>query len=330
MTAGGGDRLRLAVIGAGSIVPVHLRAFDRLGRTEVVGVASRTRERAAAVAAAFGGRPFDDPERMLDAVSAGVVLVATPPYRTPEICELLVARGIPFLVEKPLAALDEAAPARIAEAIEAARLVVAVGYHLRGLVAQTDLRERLVSNRPEVVTAEWLDETVGGDWWARVARSGGQLVEQATHLFDLARVLAGEATVVGAASVAASDAGGPTADVASASAAVLRFERGGVGSFVATRVLSSSRIALEVAASGLLATIARTGESDAGGWRVTIDEGEGERSLPTPVDPYEVQDAAFLDAVSVGDPSGVLCTYRDALATDRLVRAVVAATGAPG
>ena len=47
-------------------------------------------------------------------------------------------------------------------------------------------------------------------------------------------------------------------------------------------------------------------------------------------DPYEVQAEAFLDAVESGDPSRVLATYRDALATDRLTRSVVAASGTPG
>lgn len=44
----------------------------------------------------------------------------------------------------------------------------------------------------------------------------------------------------------------------------------------------------------------------------------------------ETQAAVFLDAVQAGDPSRVLSTYADALKTDRLTRAVVAATGAPG
>ena len=47
-------------------------------------------------------------------------------------------------------------------------------------------------------------------------------------------------------------------------------------------------------------------------------------------DPYEVQAEAFLDAVEAGEPGRVLATYRDALATDRLTRSVVTATGTAG
>lgn len=51
---------------------------------------------------------------------------------------------------------------------------------------------------------------------------------------------------------------------------------------------------------------------------------------PAGRDPYEAQAEAFLDAVAAGDPARVLATYADALRTDRLTRAVVAATGRPG
>ena len=52
--------------------------------------------------------------------------------------------------------------------------------------------------------------------------------------------------------------------------------------------------------------------------------------LPPGRDPYEIQAETFLDAVVTGDPSAVASTYADALLTDRLTRAVVAATGGRG
>ena len=94
-----------------------------------------------------------------------------------------VGRGIPFLVEKPLAAADGAVPPRIAEAIDRAGLVVAVGYHWRGLDFLPEVR----------ATVSW----IGGSSWssgagsttrpartggAEVDQGGGQVVEQATHL----------------------------------------------------------------------------------------------------------------------------------------------------
>ena len=59
-----------------------------------------------------------------------------------------------------------------------------------------------------------------------------------------------------------------------------------------------------------------------GGW--------GRRGRAARTGSYEVQAEAFLDAVEARDPSRVLSSYPDALRTDRLTRAVVAATGVAG
>ena len=85
------------------------------------------------------------------------------------------------------------------------------------------------------MTARWTDATPAPAWWVRAEVGGGQVIEQATHLYDLARLLVGEAEVVGAASLHETPATPPGTDVADASAAVLRFETGAVGVFVCTR-----------------------------------------------------------------------------------------------
>ena len=152
---------------------------------------SRTIERAAATTAGRETPTYTDMARLLDEQRPDVVYVCTPPYRTPAACDLLIERGMPFLVEKPLAAHDGVGRARIADAIDRAGLVVAVGYHWRGLDFLPEVRRRLAERPPELVLARWLDDTPGPDWWGRVDQGGGQVVEQATHLYDLARHLVG-------------------------------------------------------------------------------------------------------------------------------------------
>ena len=193
-------KLRLGLVGGGWISRQHLEALERLGRTELVGVVSRTAGTADAVTARWGGARFDDVDTMLDGAKPDVVYVAVPPYRAVAIGERLVERGIPFLTEKPLASIDANGPARLAAAIEGAGLVVAVGYHLRALDILRELRDRLDVSTPHLVLARWLDSTPGAPWWGRYAQGGGQVIEQATHLYDLARLFLGEGSVIGAAS----------------------------------------------------------------------------------------------------------------------------------
>jgi myo-inositol 2-dehydrogenase/D-chiro-inositol 1-dehydrogenase len=321
--------IRLGLVGAGWIARLHLEALARLGRTELVGVVSRTTEGATALTDAWGGLPFDDLDRMAESVRPDVAYVCVPPYQAVAIGERLVELGIPFLTEKPLAADDMDGPASLAAAIEQAGLIVAVGYHLRALDIVPILRQRLAERPPRIVVARWLAETPPPAWWSRVDEGGGQVIEQATHLYDLARYLVGEAQVIGAASVRSNDAS-PGRTVADAAAAVVRFETGAIGSFASAHRLETASIEIAFASDGLLTTLRKIPDGGQGDWHVTFDDGHQLLDVRTERDPYEIQAAAFLDALDGGDPGLALSTYADALKTDRLTRAVVAASGAPG
>jgi predicted dehydrogenase len=320
--------LRLGLIGAGWIAGLHLEALARLGRTDLVGIVSATGAGAHALSARWGGRVYPNLDRMLDDARLDVAYVCVPPYRAVAIGERLVERGIPFLTEKPLAATDAAGPVRLAAAIERAGLVVAVGYHLRALDIMPEVRERLAAQPPSLVVAQWLGGTPPPAWWSLATQGGGQVIEQATHLYDLARHLLGEAEVVGAASVRGSGRSSETVDVADGTAATLRFASGGVAVLACTRVIPAGVISVELASDGLL-TVLTKGDRSQGDWHAVFDDGQSRVELHAVRDPYETQAAAFLDAVEAGDPDRVLSSYADALRTDRLTRAVVAATGAP-
>jgi myo-inositol 2-dehydrogenase / D-chiro-inositol 1-dehydrogenase len=323
------DLLRIGLIGAGWIMPMHLAAFDRLGRTRIAGVASARLEKAQAIAGLRQATAYDDIERMLDEQRPDAVYIAVPPSVAVAACEAVVARGIPFLVEKPLAATDADGPPRVAEAAAARRLVAAVGYHLRALEQLPEVRDQLARDPAILVTAHWQDGTPAPAWWLREAVGGGQVVEQATHLYDLARLLVGEAEVVGATSTRSDPVVPDGADVADATAAIVRFESGAVGTFANTRRQATHTVQISFTSDGPRITIRRTTPLP-GDWEVTFEDGQSIRTLPPGRDPYERQAEAFLDAVEAGDPGAVLSSYGDAVRTDRLTRAVVAATGRGG
>jgi predicted dehydrogenase len=322
---------RLVLIGAGWISGYHLAALDRLGRTRLVGVASGRLASAQATAESRGASAYAtaDLERMLDEQRPELAFVAVPPSHAAAALRPLIERAIPFLTEKPLAATDADAPVEIAAAIAGRGLVAAVGYHLRGLEALAEVRERLAATPAHLFSARWFCPTPPPAWWRDEATGGGQVVEQATHFYDLARLLVGEARVVGAASTQEVPSVPPGVDLVDATAAVLRFQSGAIGSFANSRRLASSIVEIELASADLLITIRKL-EPLQTTWAVTFDDGVSVRTVAPGRDPYEVQAEAFLDAVDAGDPTRVLSTYADALRTDRLTRAVVAATGRGG
>ncbi len=322
-------RLRLGLIGTGWIVPRHLRVLARLGRTYLVGVVSRSAERAAAITAEWGGAGYTDLERMLDEQAPEVAFVCLPPDRSAAACEELIRRHIPFLTEKPLGAVA-ADPERVAAALAGSRLVTAVGYQWRGLDFLPELRASLAERPAHLLIARWTGPTPGPTWWRHVAESGGQVVEQATHLYDLARLLLGEGDVVGAASARHERPAFPDADVDDVATAIVRFESGSIGSFSNSGLLPSGVVEFDLVAEGRRSTIQPDDLPDRPRWTLTVEDESGTTVRESVRDPYEVQAEAFLDAVRDDDPGRVLSSYADALLTDRLTRAVVTAAGSAG
>lgn len=151
-----------------------------------------------------------------------------PPFAHGEVEERLAGAGVALFVEKPLG-LDVATAQRVHAAVAAAGVSTSVGHHWRSSTVVARAREVLAGRIVRLVGVTWLDKVPPVPWWAHRGSSGGQVVEQAVHVLDLARVLAGEVVVVHAVADAAPPAGG---DVDSATAGALRFADGAVGTLV--------------------------------------------------------------------------------------------------
>jgi predicted dehydrogenase len=170
-----------------------------------------------------------------------------------------------------------------------------------------------------MVLGAWLDKAPRVDWWARSDGSGGQTVEQATHLFDVARVLVGEVVSGWAAGSRSPDGPGDILDVCTAA---VRFATGAVGSFSSTCLLPRGlRIGIELAAPGLGLWLTER--------ELVVSDRDGERTMTAQVDPFAVEDRAFTAAVD-GAGDDVRCTYAEALRPPRLVTAVAAAAARGG
>ena len=131
----------------------------------------------------------------------------------------------------------------------------------------------------QLFVARWLDSTPAPAWWGRTDEGGGQVVEQATHLYDLARYLVGEATVVGAASTRDLASVSPEVDVADSSAAVIRFDSGAVGSLANSHKISTAVIEVEIVSDGLLTRLSKRPDRGQGDWHASFDDGTVIRAI---------------------------------------------------
>jgi predicted dehydrogenase len=330
--------LRVVVIGPGFIARRHLEVLSTEPGAELVGILARREGGADGAAARFGGRPYHDLERMLDAERPDAAWICLPPDQHGPLELALLERGIHLFVEKPLAA-DLETPLRVAEAIAARGVIAGVAYHWRAMDTLREVDEVIAERPVRLLTGHWHDSLPGPAWWRDERRGGGQMVEQATHLVDLSRRLLGEASVIAATADRHPHPDDPAMTVPAVSTALLRYDAGPVGAFTATCVLGgTSAQEVRLFADGLAITIRQQGVlyEDARTKAVTATDGftgsrlwgvTATRYVPTGNDPFRDEDRAFLDAVRHGDPARLFSSYEDALRTHRLTCAIRDAAG---
>jgi predicted dehydrogenase len=117
--------LRVATIGVGHLGRHHARILSGLPGATLVGVVDIKADRAAEIAAAFSSRPFTSLDEIIGEVDAVSIAVPTEAHLATALPFL--ERGIPVLVEKPLARSVEDAD-RLIAAAEARGTVLAVGH----------------------------------------------------------------------------------------------------------------------------------------------------------------------------------------------------------
>ncbi len=143
--------LRVAVVGVGHLGKEHARILASLPNVELVGVADTNPEQAQTVARRCGCRAFTEYWPLLNLVDA--VSIATPTCFHRDVAVEFLRRGIPTLVEKPLASnLGQAE-----ELVELSRrhhTLLQVGHIERFNPAVLDLEKRKL--RPKFVESHRL------------------------------------------------------------------------------------------------------------------------------------------------------------------------------
>jgi len=95
------DKVRVGVVGVGSLGQHHARVYASLPQADLAGVVDILPGRAEEVAAPLGTRPYRDYGDLFGKVDA--VSIATPTVSHAEIGEAFLAEGVDVLVEKPIA-----------------------------------------------------------------------------------------------------------------------------------------------------------------------------------------------------------------------------------
>lgn len=222
---------RLAVIGTGAIGRTHVERARLHPHVEVVAVADPS-PAAERFACDEGVRWFADYTAMLDEVRPEGAIVATPNVTHVEVGLACIARGVPALIEKPVA--DDVEDAlRLARAAREACVPLLVGHHRRHNPIVRRAREIVQSGRLGTLVAAnafatfYKPDAYFDVPWRRHA-GGGPVLINLVHDIDIMRFLLGEIVEV----QAQTSNGVRGFEVEDTAAVLLRFAGGALGTLV--------------------------------------------------------------------------------------------------
>ena len=232
---------RCAVVGLGTVAPIHLEALAALEDVQLVAVCDSDEARAALAPEL----PFyQDYEAMYDDAELGLdaVHLCLPHDTHLPAARAALARGIAVLTEKPLTAqLDTAEELAALGREEGARLAVCFQNRLNPCTLA--LRERLASGACGAVVGVrgavyWQRGPAyyeAAPWRGQLVRAGsGSMINQAIHTMDLVQLMAGGAPVEVSGCVCQLQALGEGVDIEDTATARIRFDNGATAFFVST------------------------------------------------------------------------------------------------
>lgn len=189
--------VNVGIIGCGGFGNYHIDNLLKIDGVKISAIMSRSSERLAATAKKLDcPRLFTDYKEMLEECKELDAVVITVPPGSHEDIELCAAKhGVHMYIEKPIELSYEAA-IKNEQAINDAGIICAVGYQGRYSDGLNEIKELITNKKVGLATASWIGGFPGVAWWRDKSLSGGQLVEQATHLFDALRYLFGDIKTV--------------------------------------------------------------------------------------------------------------------------------------
>ncbi len=326
-------KLRVGVLGAGNMGQNHTQRLLRHDDVCVVAICDQSGEAAARWKDKTGAGEaavFTDFDRMLAECPLDALYVCLPPFAHDGQEQKAAAKGIHLFLEKPIALTVPQAEG-IVKAIEASGVVSQVGFHFRFCRGVERLRCRIEdgsAGRPTLFEGRyWCNILPPSGWWQRADRSGGQVVEQVIHVYDMAMHLLGEPTSVRGAAENLCHTETPGYTVEDTSHGLVRFRSGALASITGSNCalpmhfMGSWRIVCERAVLDYRTTGQAWVTPDESTLAVHDGEKVTEEKFVEDVDLYGAETDDFLRAIRTGRETR--SPARDGLDGLRVARAVL-------
>ncbi len=298
--------LRIGFIGCGTIARIHMKNFLKMEDVEIVAVCDILLGRAEKEAKEFNAKAYSDYKKMFEKERLDACYICIPPFAHSSIESYAAERGINLFIEKPIGLnIDEAKNTE--KIIKKKGIIVSVGYVFRYLDIVEKAKELLKGKKIALVCGKYFGGTTPVDWWTVKDKSGGQIVEQTTHIIDLSRYLVGEIDMIFAQGHKHSISN-CNYNINEASAINLHFKNEAIGCINSTCLLSDWFPKLEIIVKNMHLKIYSLDT-------LKIITNSKTETIHSKIDGYWEEDVVFINSVKTKNNSRIKCNYSDALKT---------------
>jgi len=288
---------------------------------------------------------FGDYHTMFESLTIDAVFIGVPPashgstVEPNDIAVQCAKTGIHMFIEKPLSSH----PLELVKEVESLLsakpgLIVSVGYMFRYSQAVKKMKEIIETHgAPRAFMARYncAYSSLAKEMWWDVTKSGGPIVEQATHFCDLARYIVGEVDLnsVIATSISSSDSLGSLSKlppniatleenlpeqqkIPRVTSAMWKFKSGAIGTLMHGVLLHENKYESEIEIWGDGYRMVLTDPYSKCLLTVRLPGSEETKVVPfEEEDVYYIEDKIFFDAIISGSDAQITSPYKDSYET---------------
>lgn len=232
--------LNTAILGCGQFAHQHAKILTSLSEElQLVAFCDQNIQKASEFSSLYTknlASVYSDHTSLLKKEKLDLLIICLPPFAHSNEVEMAAERGINILIEKPITLFADDAW-KMVEVTERTGIKTQVGFKFRFGEAVEFLKDNIETGAAgpiALISARYFCNALHADWWRDKTKSGGQLVEQVIHMFDLVRYLGGDPTNIFSTqrNLFHNEIEGYT--IEDVSATIISFPNGGLGVIYAT------------------------------------------------------------------------------------------------
>ncbi len=191
------NKIHVALIGCGGFGNVHLNHLLKMEDVQIDALVNTGRENLEKTGQKVPcAKLYQDYLEMFEVQpQLDAVVVCVTPARHAQIEQIAAKKKLAIYLEKPIG-IQISETAQTKEIIEQSGIICSVGYQERYNPHLKRIQQELAEESIGLITGRWIGDMPQAPWWRLKEQSGGQLLEQCTHIFDMLRFLFGEVSSV--------------------------------------------------------------------------------------------------------------------------------------